>query len=1352
MKTRFLAVAMLLCLTWQHTSASWWPFFQSEEWEMSLLTFVSRISNLSREERAQFETKIQSINQLRELMQNLDKGRSAFAQNHPKFTKHAGTLQQLIHHRFSATDSLLALVSNAVDAQKAFTRIYSRTYQVKPKVEVSRPTLDFFEVKDYAVGMSLADVIFFLLSPYHSKTARYQLGVGVREGISFFSALHFLKEPGDSITVRTSKRGENFGVIVSFFLDQNKIQVRLKTQLLATAGTTVQIRSSLLLDIPEADFESALQKRFKQSSIAITYEGGAFTNGEWLNQRAGQHLVCIEKQRSGWSSIAVMQGEETIDYYKQESVNVCKQLALILPPNLQLSAGGGAWSVQLPKVKEFIKKASLDAVQRRDFASLNSLLPVLQEAGEDVLMPLRLAFDQDRSYRLPTQKGALAVRKVGDIAPIIISETIAPTYLPPPDYSEPSANFYWSDVNGTPFASIKDSNERYHFFIDRAAIGGRGSDFFFVSLAIFRLWASKDVANHKNLIRDPKKFYDKKEPHTGQEEASKNENETVVQNENETTADFFQKLNEPSTPEGSRLAAAALAVFKEGSWNHYSIGRIVNMNRRNILALCNKPDSKVDMKTVIRTLAILDKLIVYINKKFIIYRCETILYERLWLVIASNLDQMQTRPSEHKSPFEKKILSFIDTIANKIFPGVDIDSPQKLKSEMTQYGLLTFEYISIWLPLLDGPQFGFIETSDNISIGKKGQDLSKHPVVKELLFQDDQLNQRIIEQCLNQNPAPFSWIGEIIKNSNEAGAKNLDISLRKNQSGNYVMITDSGSAVAKGDMPLVYVPNLSGKEISKIDPNFGRGFYTLIAAFSSVLFLSYPGTSFCHELSFEKMGNTILLGESERRSTYESTGVSIYANLGKDIPSNGYAMSLLIKLLEVGQNIPGTELTFNGKELPRFPQTSLDDKTKVDSYRCLVGGHPIELNLFTGGYEGIFYNSRFFRGDIRKFFGEDGMQSYYSELGVKFAIDIKGRLPQTADRRNFINEAELTRHIQSFIYLGILRALVKEIHQKFNVASLVSYDFYYDFGNYSEIRHGNDLVTNVINALNRGMSTNLMLLLHDDWDYYSVKRAVHLLKPDAKHESLAMSRKAIVQWLDAKEITFENQYIGTDTQFIARLNGDASLIEKMGQPMLDFFCREINWHLRGMERQKNIARENQIARAKIEQAPLAKKLAPSRRMESPKEEPLPAVQELVDFDPNKGIPELVASERPYLISFVSFLAKVYAQTLDCQIQPRLYYQADQTNAHTVLGKVRFIAFNILGHGYREYVEMKKKKVYNHDNVSDLLNTITHEFVHYEESSSHSTHDRKFDEKQRKLFEKVLLTPNLQQILKEEFSN
>ncbi|MFZ9595262.1 MAG: ATP-binding protein [Bdellovibrionia bacterium] len=138
---------------------------------------------------------------------------------------------------------------------------------------------------------------------------------------------------------------------------------------------------------------------------------------------------------------------------------------------------------------------------------------------------------------------------------------------------------------------------------------------------------------------------------------------------------------------------------------------------------------------------------------------------------------------------------------------------------------------SLQVPGSEKFQVGFSPPSKSIPI-------SENLEVRKVLGRDSFLIQKEYHVASNQNPNEYSWVYEILKNANEANAKNLDVKIgfdelsTKNVT---VSIKDDGHGVGLGRMSAFYIPNLTTKSRADGDINFGWGFFTLFKYFDEVL-------------------------------------------------------------------------------------------------------------------------------------------------------------------------------------------------------------------------------------------------------------------------------------------------------------------------------------------------------------------------------------------------------------------------------------------------------------------------------------------------------------------------------------
>lgn len=1344
-----------------------------EKITLDLLDFVGTMANYNPEVKQ--APNIKNLNDIPSFLNHLrKKSKSHFAAYHPNYVKHSGHLHQLIHHHLPPKSAISALIANAIDAH-----LKQPNKSINSSIYV-RKTNSQLNIVDSGVGMDLATIILSLLSPYRTSSSQ----LGLHQGTSFFSILHFLSDESAKITVETQEKSSQAYQII-FNLKENRILVTISKKQSSQLGTQITITSPLLAHLDEEYFSSFIQKRFRFSPIPIKVQGRLINDHRYQSG-------CNSPFETGTSRVVFLRGSEVVESFYHQTAHACRYL--IIPISTSLDIGTTTtWSVHQPQVKIFLHTLFLNLARTKDTYALNSLAPLTSALDAPVLANLRQILEQNYTHILPAKAESVAIKEIFGKKPIFLNEEILPMRLPKPHWTEKSKDFYWAKLTNRPFTSFEASNGRICYFLD-TSMGSQGVAFFNLACDMLRLWensvhfnftplldyshkflAAMSTPAHNNSASDASDLFTKKiddntkdrNSHYTEESDNKNEySQSLFTNDG-----FFKSFNNPISLESEKIAKAAIAQVEKAqdNINRYTLFPLLMTYRKDIIAFYRY--FNLDMKTFFILLTEADRLAQTLHDRYEMESLRTQLQERAWLMLESNLMMLSNQGEglilsiENAYPLFMKMNQFRKNLHGRSQITKSIQSLQDLQQCLDQEGFLEDKNSTLWMPLLmDINLLNAIPVAQCVpNFKEKNRPLSQNSTVCELLYRDQMINRKIIHDCLEQNLTPGAWMVEVIKNAREAGAKVIDLSLYKDKQNQlHVAITDDGLGIAKGDLPYLYVPNLTSKTSRVLDPNFGRGFFSVIAAFSSVIFLNYPGANRYNLLSFERTNNDILFYEEEKKisSADPVRGVRILGKLSSHSNAQAEAMPLLLSWIQAGNNMPGIQITFNNNKLPDAKLTQLSNENRIESRTIIISNKMIQLEVYKNRYEGIYYNGQPFQHSLASYFSHLNIEKLYLESGTKLVVNIIGQLPQSVDRRQFMDAQALDPLIRGVVALAILRQKAQTLTKGLAPTGIISYDFYYEFNKdpLPEIKPVLALTT----AINESKNFDLIEIGYIR-DFYEVKNFILSLR--AARISHIESYRAVRKWLlNKKIINSSGFYQTTNVELIKDMCEDHSLLNQMSSSLLGLFHKEIHKHMCDIALQEEEAQEYSALlkareKARTNAQAALKMPATSAAGFSPVDQqkalsPVPIAKShkpmrFVDFLPESQIPVELKGERENYLAFVSFVEKLYAEAFGISLKIMLYCEANHSDAHTSL-KLHSIGFNILGSCYQNYIRDKKNKVFNPSHFAWLINAMAHELVHYNESSYHSTHDQAFIEKFRNLLEKSLMTPNLNQLAKSEF--
>lgn len=608
--------------------------------------------------------------------------------------------------------------------------------------------------------------------------------------------------------------------------------------------------------------------------------------------------------------------------------------------------------------------------------------------------------------------------------------------------------------------------------------------------------------------------------------------------------------------------------------------------------------------------------------------------------------------------------------------------------------------------------------------------LHQDPQFKRHFFQDERLNLKMVQQAIGQNPVPFLWMKEIIKNAKEAGAKNVNINAYQDEQGKMVVeIVDDGAGIAHENLKYLYIPNLSNKDKDGGDINFGRGFFTILNAFDHVTVETSTGHQSKSLLNLKLEEGKVLLREEEKESPEGSPwkkGTRILAKVEGKHSHPGDVVELKTQLLKFAPSNQGLNITFNHEPLPLFHYAQFRPQSLLDEQKQSIEQKDVYLRIYEGGGQGIFYNGQFWRGNFHSSLQQlpPLLRGLYQQLGMKVSFNLEGDLQQNAGRSEFIANDE----VEQMIARGLIRAIVKKALEKIkegeDLNHLFPYDTYYEF----RTKGLKDLQ---FHAKEREMRT-LALGLHQDlWSDLplstlkeSLSHPHHLLKllqnlPLINQQSFLQMKEKIGGLLAEEDIldqVGEYQEKRRPLNYFEENNIERELVHKLGvtREFSKKFVKGIQHRLQVNEQMREKKQQEQV------------------------DELAPPSLDQNDFTVDK-LPVELKREEAIIKKLHFFVQTFYKHFFHLDIDIQFYNIQDGSLGHTVMSDTeKRISLNLAGDHFRDFKQMLSEKKINKDSLGKLYKTLTHELVHYGEERGQITHDELFYQKQSQYNGKVFV--------------
>jgi hypothetical protein len=603
----------------------------------------------------------------------------------------------------------------------------------------------------------------------------------------------------------------------------------------------------------------------------------------------------------------------------------------------------------------------------------------------------------------------------------------------------------------------------------------------------------------------------------------------------------------------------------------------------------------------------------------------------------------------------------------------------------------------------------FYEKVKNFPLSKP---LAQNPKVKEVLGDDPVLNKKQILGAMGQHPNSFAWIKELIKNSKEAGAKNIDLSVSKDSEGALnIVLNDDGAGVSKDKMHYFYIPGYSTKSKDSDDINFGWGFFTLFKQFDEVIVESSPDGKVLNQIYLKKEKDEILISESSSSSPQGSSkpGTKISLKTSKQAqPSDPTRYKA--KLIQTTQGLNDLKLTFNGQKIQKLKEAQIFSKTLLSEVP--LNTHA-SVQTFQAPQRGLYYNKLYHSNTLNTYEQDfpEFIQKILSHLEVPLVVNLSGNLKQNSNRTAFIEEAHFKAPIQKALQEGGLKAIATELghrpHEIIARTKLLPYDIFYEF------RLGHDFSKEAINweknvadnSKNGKLPFDILNEPAKVGAYVSTLPLVH--PPQPWGSSLVDLKSAIRSKLQKKGIldalgNFINPEKQTNLDFIEKISQLPEI-----NPLLKLFKNKI------AEYRSSAASESSSSFASS---------STSEFYDAP-------VSELV----KKG--HLNPEKAKQLQLFEDFIRHECKKFLNKDIPVYFYNKKDPSLAHAIPSS-NYIGINLFRSLPDLFIEMLKNKKWNKESYLEIMNTVTHEMTHLEEGSEETgTHNQEFYERQQRMLEK-----------------
>ncbi len=284
-----------------------------------------------------------------------------------RLTRTKQIVQALTDYQFPPDLTLRELVANAIDSY-----YYDSNLKVDARAVNILSKQEEISITDQGLGMSLQEIIFFLLAPSRSfnnailTPEQGNSGVTGRFGQGFFSVLSFLKTESDKITVNTKKEGSN-GLSIVLYKKNGEIFVQITQDLaLKNRGTSITIQSA-------GDFtnlaNSVIPKYFVYNQRAQI-----FINNMQINKNLLKEETVIEQ---GIAEVDILVNGVLIKDFFFTANNILQKVVIDLPANTKLTADRGTLDYKDQNAQNILLDLAKNALSKKNYPLFNSIYPLL---------------------------------------------------------------------------------------------------------------------------------------------------------------------------------------------------------------------------------------------------------------------------------------------------------------------------------------------------------------------------------------------------------------------------------------------------------------------------------------------------------------------------------------------------------------------------------------------------------------------------------------------------------------------------------------------------------------------------------------------------------------------------------------------------------------------------------------------------------------------------------------------------------------------------------------------------------------------------------------------------------------
>jgi len=350
-------------------------------------------------------------------------------------------LKVLTDYQFADFLTIRELTANALDSYYHNQAFGPKDRKVWVTVENGALTIE-----DHGIGMSLQDIVFYLLTPTRSKNPFVRSAGDAKEGVTgrfgqgFFSIFSFLKKTTDRIVLETHIR-DGVSYVLTFLLNEaGKLELTIDERegKKPDSGTKIFITSSLLEgDQAGKPMGQYIESEVVRSYFRHAYRGQVFLNGDWVNppEEPREKIVGADDNPLSAGSYVILGAAQDTQskgqiYITVNGILICSipvqgayiydGLVVDFPADTKLTQDRGGLDRWSEKNSAFIKKLIDRSVEKEDVRLLNTLEPLIGDSGFNLHeIPLRF-----KTQTLPLRKEILSVVRIHGAPVQFLAENI----------------------------------------------------------------------------------------------------------------------------------------------------------------------------------------------------------------------------------------------------------------------------------------------------------------------------------------------------------------------------------------------------------------------------------------------------------------------------------------------------------------------------------------------------------------------------------------------------------------------------------------------------------------------------------------------------------------------------------------------------------------------------------------------------------------------------------------------------------------------------------------------------------------------------------------------------------------